>query len=429
MATLANYQDFLTELMESHQVVFGFEHPLLSELSGVQRNGDYVVTRDPNQQRFTRAMDGNRSFFHGKKVTIPLQLSDVSSAAMDENDTWIESAPFDTDQATYNLQSRITPIAITMELERQARNGSTSAMESVAAYTESAYRAAARTDEDFLHGSGDALLAAVTGGSSPSLVVEVGTAANFDQLTPGRVVNILTRTNGADAGQGKRRKIASVDRAAGTVTLSTTAVASDGGSGNITFSTGSGLYIDSSYGKAPFGLGNVVSATDTTYGGIDKTAVQQWQGVRVNAGSAPLSDDQLDEAVYYLRGNGVSAPDFGMAHPLTVDPYKAVKTSLVQIEPQTQMVPSGFKGIIYQGADKEFPILKALAAPRKTCRLVTKSSIRIYGDGVAPGFIDDDGTTWRFFSRKTQKEADLFDEWQLCARDCGKNAEIHTLSE
>lgn len=429
---LANYQDFLTELMVSRQLVFGHEEPLLAELTGIQRQ-DYVITRDPNQQRYTKAMDSGRGQFHGKKVTVPLQLSDVSSAAIAEKGTWPQAAPFDTDQATYNLHSRITPISVTLELERDARNGSTSAMESIAAYTESAYRAAARADEDFLHGNGDALLAANTAADATGLVMTVGTSANFDQLTAGRIVDVLNKTTGADPGQGKRRKIASVDRAAGTITFDTNQVASDGGTGNIAFANAAadtyGVYIDSSRGNAPAGLGRVCSATDTSYGGIDKTAVAQWQGVRVNGGSTTLADSHLDEAIYLLRGRGVGAPDFGIAHPLTVDPYKASKTSLVRVEPQQATVPSGFKGIVYQGADREFPILKALAAPRKTCRLVTKSSMRVYGDEDGAGFIDDDGSMFRFFNRTTAKEADLFDRWELVARDCGKNCEIHTLAE
>ena len=56
MAQLSNYQNFLTELMVGQQLVFRFEHPLLTELSGGERsvvNGGYVYTRDPNQERVT----------------------------------------------------------------------------------------------------------------------------------------------------------------------------------------------------------------------------------------------------------------------------------------------------------------------------------------------------------------------------------------
>jgi hypothetical protein len=53
----------------------------------------------------------------------------------------------------------------------------------------------------------------------------------MDQLTPGRVVTILTRSNGANPGNGLRRKILSVSPAhagAETITVDTNAYASDG---------------------------------------------------------------------------------------------------------------------------------------------------------------------------------------------------------
>lgn len=432
-AGLANYQNFLNELMLSRQIVFGYETPLLAELTGLQRNSDYVVTRDPNQMRVTPAM--NREAFHGKDVFVPLQLNDVSSAAIAEGATFPQPFAFDTQKAVYNLVGRVSPISVTKELEDDAKDGSTSAMEAIEAYVDSAYRAHAKTDEDFLHGDGTGLLAAVTSGTgSPGLVIPVGTSANFDQLTPGRIIDIKTRSNGANPGNGLRRKIASVDRNAGTVTVDTNAVASDGNSGNVTFSANEGIYIDGSYSgtspgaNAPAGLG-LVCATSGTYGGINKASVAQWQGVNVNAGGVILSDDILDQAVYFLRGNGVGAPDFGIAHPLTIDAYKSTKLSLVRYAPSDVMLQSGFKGIAYEGADSPVPLLKALAAPRMTVRLVYKSSLKLYGRSAGPQFIADDGGQWRFFTRTTAKEADLYDRWQLCARDCGKNASITNLSE
>jgi hypothetical protein len=133
--------------------------------------------------------------------------------------------------------------------------------------------------------------------------------------------------------------------------------------------------------------------------------------------------------VYRLRGNGVGAPDFGIAHPLTVDPYKATKSSLVRVDVQTTVVPSGFRGILYQGADKEFPILKDLASPRFKCRLGYQDAIRVYSDDQGPSFLDDDNTTFRFTGRAAYKEAWLYDRWQFVSRDCGKQAEVTNLSE
>lgn len=436
---LTNYQNFLTEMMVNQQLVFGFEHPLLSLLTGLQTSTDYITTRDPNQSRFTKAMDVGNELFHGEQVTVPLQLDDVSSGSLAEGGTFRVVAPFSTSQATYNLIDRETPIGVSVDLDRDSKNGSTSAMGAVAAYTESAYRAHARVDNDYLHGAAvgtsgtNGLLCNVSSNSgSAGLVIPVANA-NMDQLTPGRVVNILTRSNGANPGNGLRRKIASVDRTTGaeTITVSTTAYASDGSSGNVTFSSSEGVYVDSpntGTQTAPFGLGSVV-ATSGTVGGIDKATTAQWQGVSVDAGTAVLSDDNLDSAVYLLRGNGVSAPSFGIAHPLAIDPYKATKVSLSRMDVQTTMVPAGFRGIVYQGADKEFPLLKDLAAPRKKLRLVYLPSLRLYSDGVGPSFLDDDGTTFRFTSRSAVKEAWLYDRWQLVARDCAKNAQIINITE
>jgi hypothetical protein len=430
---LSAYQDFLTELMVKLQLVFGHSTVLLGELTGLRQDPAGAYVKDPNQQRFSKAMDSNREYFHGKQVTIPLQLSEVpGSAVVAEGGTWPDAAPFDTDQATLNLISRVSPIAVSLELERDAKNGQTSAMESVAAYTQSAYRQHARVDNDFLNGNGDAILALSTSANSDAdgLVMTVRSTTNFDQLTPGRVVDICS-TSYADPGQGKRRKIASVDRSANTVTFQAAQVASDGGSGNITLSTND-LVIAfegsiANGGKAPQGI-KQATATSGTFEGIAKGSVAQWQGVSVAAGSVTLSDDILDTADYYLMGNG-AASDFAVAHPLTISPYRTSMQSQVRLTMQETTIRSGVKGIIHQGSGVEYPVIPEISAARGEVRIIQRDTMRIYGDGNAPGFIDDDGSMWRFFARNSKKEADLYDRWQLGVRDCGKNAQVTGLSE
>jgi hypothetical protein len=149
---LSNWQNMMTERMLSEQLVFGFEHPLLSLLTGLQKGTDYVYTRDPNQQRFTKAMDVGKDYFSGKKVTVPLQLNDVSSGSLAEGATFRVTAPVDTNQATYNLVDRDTPIGVTVDLDRDSRGGHVGDA-AVDAYIQSAYRAHARTDNDYLHGA------------------------------------------------------------------------------------------------------------------------------------------------------------------------------------------------------------------------------------------------------------------------------------
>lgn len=433
-ALLANYQDFLTELMMSRQLTFSLEFPTLALFSGAIAGGGY----DPGYQRYTRGLAelaGDRDTFHGKKVTFPLQLSDVSASPVAEGATFPVATEFDTAQATLNLVRTVAPIAISLDLERDAQNGSTSAMDAVAAYTESAYRAAARVENDQLHGNGDGLLVNVASSTgSGSLVIDVGsnnTAVPWDQLTPGRVISILTRSNGADPGNGKRRKIASISRSGGTVTVKTGAVGSDGGSGNVTFSSSEGIFIDSSFGNAAQGL-KQATATTGTFEGIDKSSVAQWKGIDGSpAVAAALSDEILDNATYLLRGNGVSASDFGIAHPKVIDLYKQSKAQLVIYDkPQEATLQSGFTGIVYQGADRPYPLIKDISAPRQTARLILREAIQMFGDSQGPQFMDDGtGSMWHFFSRAAIKEADLYDRWQFGVKDCGKLCTIGSLNE
>lgn len=415
---LTNYQNWLTEMMISRQLTFAIEYPLLAQMSGALPKGGY----DPTVQRYTRGiaeLSGDRDTFHGKKVTIPLQLNEVPGASgMADGGTFAANSPFDTAQATLNLADTGQPIGITLDADRDSRNGSTSAMSAVEALVESAYRGLARVENDFLHGGGNALLCNVASATgSGTLVVDVGTTnVPWDQLTPGRVVSILTRSNGADPGNGKRRKIASVVRSTGLITFATAAVASDGGSGNITFSSSEGIYIDSSYGNAAQGLGQAVANT-TTFEGINQSTTQQWAAQDgTPAATAALSDEILDNATYLLRGAGCPLTDlYGIGHKKVVDLYKQSKMSQVLYNADADMVQmkSGTRAITYTGTDAPVPLITDLNAPRGVLRLVGSDATQLYGDEVGPAFIQDDGHTWRFTSRATIKEAWLYDRWQF----------------
>jgi hypothetical protein len=431
-AALSNYQDWLFELQGAFQRLFPAEFVLLSLLSGVMREDTGVIRYDPSFERFTRPMDGNREYFDGSQVRFPLLLSGLpGGGTVTESQTWNAGGPLATAKAIVNLANVLQPVQVTIPLERDSKYGSTSAMSAVENYLSEAYKAVARIENDMLHGNGDALLAAVSGaGGSPGLTIPVsaanaiGAGANFDQLTPGRWVDILTRANGADPGNGKRRKINSVSRSGATITVDTNQQASDGGSGNVTFSANEGVYITGSYNNGIAGLTQAV-ATSGVFEQVNKANVQQWQGVDATpAASQALNDALLDNAVYLLRGNGVGASDFGITHPKTVDLYKQGKISLSRLDPKEIIAPAGFAGISYQGADRPFPILKDLAAPRGIVRLVYREAIKLYGDHVGPAFIDDDGGQFRFFTRTLLKEADLLDRVQAAFVACNKLATI-----
>lgn len=424
-AALTNYQNWLYELQGTAQRLFAAEYVLLAELSGLVKAANGAISYDPQYERMTRAMDGNREVFDGSSVRFPLLLAGLGAGGtVAETGTWNAPVPMDTSKANVNLGRVLQPMSLSIDLQRDSSEGRTSAMSAMSLYTSEAYKAVARIENDMAHGNGDALLSSITGGSSPGLTITVGTAANFDQLTPGRIVDVLTKSNGANPGNGLRRKITSTSRSAGTVTFSTTAQASDGSSGNITFSTSEGIYIPGSYGTALQGLTQAVAVTGT-FEGVDKAAVQQWQGIDATpSAAAALSDAMLDNATYLLRGQGVGASDFGIAHPKTLDLYKSGKQSQVRYTPQDITMQSGFRGIEYDGADQPFPLLKDLAAPRGMVRLIKKDAVRLYGDHVGPGFLDNDGGTQRYFNRNLAPEMDLLDRVQVCFTACNRLASI-----
>src|SRR6185503_1740509 len=126
-------------------------------------------------------------------------------------------------------------IGVDLYLANQAQNGSLTARGYIETLTDSAFRTLAKAENDMLYGNGDGNL--VPGGNTAAdatgLTMTVGTGVNWNQLTPGRVVSVRVAATGADPGQGLRRKIASVNKGAGTITFSATQVASDGGTGNI----------------------------------------------------------------------------------------------------------------------------------------------------------------------------------------------------
>ena len=433
-ALRSNFDNFLYDMMGTLVRLFPRDNVLLAELSGVINSSPQdggVITYDEQYARYTRAMDGNREHFEGEQVRFPIMVAGLQAGgAVSENSTWNVPIPIDNTKATVKLGGVVQPIAVSLALARDSQNGAHSAMSAIEMYTTEAYAAVAQLEDYMLHRNGDALLASNSGSDSTGLTVTVGTGADFDVLTVGQVVDVLKTSDGTDPGQGKRRRIASTAPASGTVTFDTAQQASDGGSGNITLTSNTvGIYIAGSYGNAIQGLGQTVTTGGTAFEGIDVANYPRWTATSVDAGTAALTDSLLMQSAYLARGQGVGFHDFGIGHPAVVDKYIASKTPTVYYTPQEATLRSGFSGIVFQGADKPYPLVKAMNAPRKKLRLIRKDALRLYGDGVGPAFIDDDGGMFRFFNRQTVKEADLYDRVQLAVSRPNSLVEIKNLTE
>jgi hypothetical protein len=422
--TSSLWANFLYEMQGKVQELFPTEHPFLAELSGVgDDSGKY--------QRYTKEMDTNREVFAGKRVRVPIFLAEMQGGGtITETGTWNVPQVMDTTEAWITMARVMQPFSLSVDVERDSDEPSVSAMNAVAAYTKQARQALASIENDMAHGNADAKLADITD-SATSLTITTGLGTNYDRLYPNRVVDVLTKSNGADPGQGKRRKIASVNKSTGVVTFSTTATASDGGSGNIVHASTEGIYITGSYGSAVQGLVAATAVTGT-FENVDKAAVPAWQGTDGRSGVttvAALSDQLLDDATYLLRGAGVGASDFGIGHPKVIDLYKQSKYAQVRYEPAVGTLKSGFSGIVYDGADNPFPLIKDLFAPRQRLSLVCKDAIQLYGDKAGPAFLDDDGSMWRRFSRSLPREANLLDRVQIGFTACNKLGFLANLDE
>lgn len=419
MATLlTNWSNYLYELQGAVQSVFPTEHVLLAELSGV---GD-----TSRVGRFTRDMDTNRDVFSGSNFRYPVILAEMQAGGFaSESSTWNVPIPQDTTKATGNLTRVLQAFDLGIDVERDALDNS--ARQVVAALTKEARQAVATIENDSMNGSGAQLADISDSATSLTItVLEVGggaispTHTIWNRLYPNRVVDVLTKSSGADPGQGLRRKIASVNRTTGVVTFSTTAQASDGGSGNIVHATTEGLYIPGSWGRACAGLEDIAAITGT-FEAIDKAAVPQWQGTDGRAGvttTAMLSTAMLDTAVNEGRRSGLGKWDFGIGDPRAIDGYKQSLYSQVRYDPQTSTLKSGFKGIVYDGADAPLTIIKEPRHRGNRLKLIDKDSLQLYGDSKGPAFLDDDGSIMRRFNRTFVREVDLLDRVQLAAKRC-----------
>lgn len=418
--TRATWDPFLYELRGKVQEQFPTEAVFLSQLSGVG---------DPTKVgRFTRDMDTNRDIFSGRQVRHTLILAGLPGGGyVSESGTWNVPHELPSKEVHIKLARALVPFSVTVDVERDSLDNSSAS--AVATLVKQARIALARITNAAFLGNGDAKVSDITGGSSPGLTITVGTAANFDVLLPGTVWDILTKSNGADPGQGKRRKIDSVNEAAGTVTFSTTQQASDGGSGNITFTTAEGIFITGSYGQAAQGLEQAVAATGT-FQDVDKATTPQWQGTDGRGGDGTtkaLSTPMLNGAVRRGRRAGLGVWDYGLGDPAAIDLFKDSLLAQGQYDMQDMELKSGFSGIRYSGADRPFPLIKEPMMKKAAVRLITDEAFQLYGDQKGPDFLDDDGGMFRRFARSLPKEAELLDRHQLGVVSCNKLVRIDNL--
>jgi hypothetical protein len=436
--TLASWAPFLYEMKGKVVEVFPSEAPFLAEMSGYDAHMG-MVDHASAVQRLTREMDGGRDVFSGKSVRhtiIPAGLTgggnvtEQSGGGPSSVTQWNVPHALQDAQININLVRFLVPFSVTVDVERDSFDNASAT--AVATLVQQARTALARLENLEFLGDGTGKVSDITGGTSPGLTIQVGAAGNFDVLLPGTVWDIRTKSTGAATSGGNVRRVVSTANeglSTATVTFDTNAFA-DGDSGNITFSTNEGIYIEKSWSNAGSGAyapGNLAAqgleqaaATSGTFETLDK-ANTFWQGTDGRGGDTSvvaLSQTMLDGAIRRGRRSGLGAWDFALGDPAVIDAYKQSLYSLVRYEPDQTTLKSGYSGIAYDGADRPFPLIKEPMHKKSGLKLIDKNSFQLYGDQPGPSFLEDDGSMFRRFARTLPKEAELLDRVQLGVTKC-----------
>jgi hypothetical protein len=448
--TLATWQPFLLEKQGHVYEVFPSEAVFLAEMSGYSssvNDGRGGVDQTGTVQRVTREMDGNRETFSGKYVKHVIITAGLPGGGqVQEVSVWNQPHALPTSEVHINLVRTLVPFSVTVDVERDSMDAAMAT--AVETLIDQARSACARLENLQMLNDGTGLMAQITdAASSLTTTVPVPPAAgagNFDVLLPGTVWDILTRSTGADPGQGLRRKIQSVNEATGVITWLTAQQAGDGGSGAITHAATEGIYIPGSWSNgtpgtptAPGALvaqGLVQAAANTgTFETVDKAAAGAWwwgtDGRGGDTSALPLSAQMMDGGIRRGRRSGLGKWDFGLGDPACIDLYKQGLYASVRYDPQVSVLKSGFTGIMYDGADAPFPLVKDPTHPKNGIKLIDKASFQIYGDAPGPQFLQDDGSTFRRFTRTLAKEADFLDRWQLGVGRCNTIVYFNSLTQ
>lgn len=410
---LANIDDMLYNFRVAMQRNFRKRHVLSSELKRVA----------PQEV-----------FSGGDEARIPVILNSLQGGGNPgESGDVNQPHNFNTAKAIFNLVNVVQPIGITIDAEENSH--ANSAAPALRTLVEECENALAEIVNDQYNCSGGLLATVASATGSPGLVVPTDPAAtNYDRLYPGRVVDLLTITTGANPGNGRRRKISTVNEVTGDITFLTASQASDGDSGNITFAGTTGIYIPGTWGNALASIHDIASATGT-FESIDRAVVAGWKAIDGRNGDTTtklLSDTLMDAAVRRGRRNGGFAWEFAMGEPAVIDGYKQSKYAMTRINPEMRKLSGGFAGIEYIHANGSMALVAEDRFTRKRLVLVPAEDLGVYHGSAhadGPAWVADTGSRWQRLDRKLHKEAWWRDKQQLAAKRCNRVVFLANLDE
>lgn len=367
--------------------------------------------------------------WNGLKIEIPIILSPFlqGAQAVTESGTMGLHYPEDTAKATVTTGIIAQTISLTTQLMNQLKAGSAiadgedprNAVDALKFKIQRAEKSIVQLANECAVGAGDGLLAAITGAGAANILT-VGTAANFYLLYPHRIIDVRNRTTGADV--AVKRKITSVDPAAGTVTV-------DGAV--ITSATTDGIYIvntgilGANNAAPPQGF-NQVFGTTGTFEGIDRATTPDWRGTD----GSPAGATDPTKSVFDLAERKVYAACGDVPDWYAVDPAVAAKYGDLYMDRVRWIMPkvkldTGFEGYSYKGK----ALLEMYEVAAKTALGPFKDDIRIYTLDDGPDWDEQTGSMWQRFGRTLPIEAWMVWMYQMGFRRTISQLKIGLLNQ
>lgn len=360
--------------------------------------------------------DTSKDRWDGEKFRIGLILAPQQGAG-GISETGTINTPQLLEKGKARIDSAIMhiPISFSTKLMEATDNRENTWLDAVEGKMDMAEKAFDRVINEQMCGLGDALLAAFTAGAT-SATQTVGTAANFYALYPGRIVDVLTRSNGNPVAGGAAIKILSNDPVAGTVTFSA----------SITVTTNEGIYIQGTYGNAMQGILQI-AATTGTFEEVDKAATQQWRGTDVSPSSAEDPRmTHLDKAEREVRRiAGGEGPKFYIGDPAVIDKFSQSLTVQARWAGDEGELETGWKGVKYKGK----LIIPEYDMASKTLVGAATEDYRMLVLDDGPDWDEKDGSLLKRFSRALPLEAWLVWMVQFGALRCNTTVKIGNLNQ
>jgi hypothetical protein len=373
--------------------------------------------------------DTSRKNFSGNQVRVPIFAAVLQGTqGLAEGGNVTQPQVDDTLQAHVKMAHMAHPISVSPELMNQTEDNA--AAKAITSKTKRAREAMARGANEMLHGNGDAMLAVIRTTSGGALTFNVANAAGAStgaparQLYKGRIVDVRTISNGADPGQGLKRKIASTTKNSDGTVASVTFLTGGfgGGSGNIVTTLDiTGIFIQDTYGAASQGIQQIGALTGT-FEDVDKAANEQWQGTDGRNGAVTFVDPDLGVLDFGMLMLGertdLSKVDFFVGDPSVILNYQQQFYSQTRFEAGTEKLETGFSGPLYNGQ----VMVGDFDHERYALTGITKESLQMYGYGKGPDWDNLTGSMWQRFGTATARtrnvEAWLVDDFQFGAHEC-----------